>query len=203
MTNQAPRNQQPVLFYSPKCEYSKKIIDYIGQNKNMASAIMYVNINEVPLSKLPPTLKSTPSILHLNNMFKGEDAFKWVQEQLRNSVRQTQQQQQQQQPPKPQFNVSNDENEPEYLSADINGCTGADCELFKDEKVPFNGQDNRAIKSNPGQYLSISEFEKQTMINGQETNTKKNKISDDQLSSYENSRKNDIQNSVPKMNQMR
>jgi hypothetical protein len=215
MTQQQQQQSSiPILFFSKKDEPSRRLIDNIRQNEKMMNSFRYVDILEIPRDKLPPNLESVPTIVHLGTMFKGESAFKWVNEQLKSFNQRLQQQQnsaqqqqrpiqqppvQQQQPHRPQgpsqqYNVA-EQGAPVSLSADISGCSGADCALMEQG---FNGQDNRGQINSTDQYMTLNEFDNSLIMkgNGSANGNGGNggnggrppKISDEQIKNFEQMR---------------
>jgi hypothetical protein len=77
--NQPKANPVPYFFYSDKCGHCKKLSAFIRQNPQFAESIRWIQIENN--KNLPPNLESVPSILFNGRMFKGEEAFAWVQQQ--------------------------------------------------------------------------------------------------------------------------
>jgi hypothetical protein len=65
-----------VVFYSTKCEYSNKLLQYLEKN-NITSLFKLVNIDNI----IPPKeIDIVPTILdtELNQPMKGKEAFKYL-----------------------------------------------------------------------------------------------------------------------------
>lgn len=69
-------NRQPVLFYSNKCEHSRRLIQLLQQNPGFARTIIVVDILQE--RKLPEFLKEVPTILAQGKLFIGQETFTWV-----------------------------------------------------------------------------------------------------------------------------
>jgi hypothetical protein len=81
----------PVLFYSPKCQYSQQLIGMIQKNQPLAKTIQPVDVHQVDPKKLPRNLEEIPAILVNNNLLVGDDTFKWVQFQNTSQEKKTEQ----------------------------------------------------------------------------------------------------------------
>ena len=65
-----------ILFYSNKCEYSKKILLYLEKN-NIKEVFKFVNVDD---NKLPSDIKIVPTIIDtdLNEVMEGKKAFEYL-----------------------------------------------------------------------------------------------------------------------------
>ena len=65
-----------ILFYSPKCEYSKKILLYLEKN-NIKDFFKMLNIDN---QKIPNDIKIVPTIIDtdLNEIMEGKKAFEYL-----------------------------------------------------------------------------------------------------------------------------
>lgn len=65
-----------VIFYSDRCEYSKKMLAYLDKY-NLKSLFNLVNID---VTNVPPEIDIVPAILdtELNQPLKGKDAFEYL-----------------------------------------------------------------------------------------------------------------------------
>jgi hypothetical protein len=65
-----------ILFYSNKCEYSKKILLYLEKN-NIKDVFKMINVDNI---KLPDDIKVVPTIIDtdLNEVMEGKKAFEYL-----------------------------------------------------------------------------------------------------------------------------
>jgi hypothetical protein len=65
-----------ILFYSNKCEYSRKILLYLEKN-NIKEPFKFINVDE---KKLPSDIKIVPTIIdtNLNEIMEGRKAFEYL-----------------------------------------------------------------------------------------------------------------------------
>jgi hypothetical protein len=65
-----------ILFYSNKCEYSKKILLYLEKN-NIKDEFKLINVDN---QKLPPEIKIVPTIIdsYINEILEGKKAFEYL-----------------------------------------------------------------------------------------------------------------------------
>jgi len=65
-----------ILFYSNKCEYSKKILLYLEKN-NIKDEFKMINVDNI---KLPDDIKIVPTIIDtdLNEVMEGKKAFEYL-----------------------------------------------------------------------------------------------------------------------------
>lgn len=65
-----------IIFYSNKCEYSKKMLTYL-ENNNIKSFFKLVNIDQ---NSYPPDIDMVPTIIdtELNQPMKGKKAFEYL-----------------------------------------------------------------------------------------------------------------------------
>jgi hypothetical protein len=71
--------QPPYFFYSDNCQYSKKLSAYIRQYPELANAIKWVSYET---RKFPPEIQSTPAIMYQGQIYKGVEAFGFMQKQV-------------------------------------------------------------------------------------------------------------------------
>ena len=65
-----------ILFYSNKCDYSRKILLYLEKN-NIKESFKFINVDE---NKLPSDIKIVPTIIDtdLNEIMEGKKAFEYL-----------------------------------------------------------------------------------------------------------------------------
>jgi hypothetical protein len=65
-----------ILFYSKRCEFSKKILIYLDKN-NIKEQFKLIDIE---ISKIPKDIKIVPTIIdtNLNSIMEGKKAFEYL-----------------------------------------------------------------------------------------------------------------------------
>lgn len=71
-----------VLFYSDKCRHSNEFLQQLSKNPDLNGKFTKVNVSE-PNARIPPYVKSVPTVLAPNNgktdMLVGQTVFKWLE----------------------------------------------------------------------------------------------------------------------------
>jgi len=77
-----------LLIYSPKCQHSNKIIDYISEKPQLAQIIKYHNINQLGIpAQYKTTLKSVPTLLTKDQkILVGNEIIQWLQSLLPSTI---------------------------------------------------------------------------------------------------------------------
>jgi hypothetical protein len=68
-----------VLFYSKKCQFSKKILDLMQKN-NILNKFKLICIEEIDIRTLPPSITSVPSLIAPESKYPlvGQSAFEYL-----------------------------------------------------------------------------------------------------------------------------
>ena len=76
MTN--TEKKEYVLFFSPNCKFSKSFLSKIKSKSELVKKINLVDIDTI--NDIPEEVDEIPCIYDGKKLFKGTDAFKWLEE---------------------------------------------------------------------------------------------------------------------------
>ena len=71
-----------VLFFSMECKYSKNFLNKIKQKEELFKKFNLVDIDKLQI--IPDEIDEVPCVYDGKTLFKGNDGFKWLNEQLSN-----------------------------------------------------------------------------------------------------------------------
>jgi len=76
----SPERPEFVLFFMKQCNFCKKILSQLAQKPELAKKFNKVDIDAVPT--IPDEVDEVPCIYDGKTIFKGANAFKWLNEKL-------------------------------------------------------------------------------------------------------------------------
>jgi hypothetical protein len=80
MASSSPERPEFVLFFMDSCNYCKKFINQLNQKPELSKKFNNVNIDTIP--NIPDEVDEVPCIYDGKNVYKGTNAFKWLNEKL-------------------------------------------------------------------------------------------------------------------------